>query len=83
MSYRKRIQLVLTNQEGRRSRISVPIFMEGFDAQILKEQVEDILDLGVLLDPKDYNHYLVRIEQAVRIEVLKTALTGNIFGRRR
>lgn len=74
MSYREWILLVLTNQEGKKARFKIPVYLDGFDPEIIREQIETILELGILLDTRDYTSYLVTCKEMHKIEVTRSTM---------
>ncbi|WP_314060102.1 hypothetical protein [uncultured Vagococcus sp.] len=74
MSYRERTYLVLTNQEGKTARFKIPVYLNGFDPEVVREQIESILDLGILLDTRDCTRYLVTCKEMTRVEVIKRTI---------
>lgn len=74
MRYREWIRLVLTNQEGKKARFKIPVYLDGFDPKVIREQIETILELGILLDTKDHTSYLVTCKEMQKIEVTRSII---------
>lgn len=72
MSYRERMYFIFTNQDGKTTRIKIPVYLDGFEPVLIKRQIDEILQLGILLDTKDHNRYLVKCKKMEKVEILKT-----------
>lgn len=75
--YREKLQVEFQNQMGVKMKIDLPIFFKEIETDELVKQMNEIIDMKLLLDPKAYDRHLTEFTAARHITVTRMMVFSN------